>query len=366
MVANTCTILNSSNHILYIWVELTNQWLSTQPGTASTFRYVRTQFIKLRVDGHEPANVHVPCDDVYEYIAWSPPFIEGVKFATRKKELLELSQNLNKQLVAMEQYKMEVMHANKWMVQAPETLRLAAIRALPIDFTRFNIAIVGPSGVGKSSLVNAILRVYNGDSTVHHAPIDSKKECTHECERYDLLGTAISVWDLPGGGTDRHPTSTFVIDNHVAAFDMQVIVVNNRMYDFHKMAFNAAISKFSEQHVVVAAVKCDSLVEEEVMNSRGNLTQIEAFDAIMASINDSVFAHTAGMIKHVFGFSTWALSAQRPQWMHEVSFIKHLNETSEKWIAARALEAEWQKTNAKIDTCNSDFRNITKAVNACQ
>ncbi|KAI7908126.1 interferon-inducible GTPase-domain-containing protein [Cokeromyces recurvatus] len=90
----------------------------------------------------------------------------------------------------------------------------------------YNIAIVGCSGTGKSSIVNAI-RGYK--DTHPKASKVGEVETTAVPIHYihpDLASMAI--WDMPGVGTKSHSRDTYFDDNFLCAFDLLVIVVGNR------------------------------------------------------------------------------------------------------------------------------------------
>jgi GTP-binding protein EngB required for normal cell division len=199
-----------------------------------------------------------------------------------------------------------------------------------LDETRVNVALVGPSGAGTSSLINALLANLGGSQTCAEAEVSTAAECTQVSTRYDCSTSAgpLAFWDLPGGGTEQHPTETFVTDKHLAAFDALVIVMEGRFTDFHELIFRAALEKFREQKVLAVCAKADALVLQEVRASgikrkarlhRGlqnpqtpqNLqtpeTANQAFEAVVRSVRKSVSQKSGGRIKDVFLVSTWAM-----------------------------------------------------------
>jgi GTP-binding protein EngB required for normal cell division len=229
-------------------------------------------------------------NDTYEYIgSFRPPYVQSWRQRMWDErttlELLQTQVRLRELQDRIDQYQA----SGRFMELPPEVLRQRALEELPeLDLSRFNIALVGPSGMGKSSLVNALLAVYGPQNDEDRAQVSSSEECTQEIRRYDVRGRAMSLWDLPGGGTPKHPTSSFVDDKHLAAFDMQVIVMEGRFTDFHKTVFEAALAKFTNQRIAAVCAKGDALVYQEQMTK--NLSNSDA------------------LARKTFRFSIWHLS----------------------------------------------------------
>jgi GTP-binding protein EngB required for normal cell division len=325
----------------------------------------------------EPHGMH----DVYSYRAWQAPYFEThrerIVKAKHEKVLLDLRAELTSLRNQVEYRRL----AGRWVEKAPEQLRKEALRDMPdMDVGRFNVAMVGPSGMGKSSLVNALIAVHaayesskssknckspkssnnNDDSdkpkSFNHARTSAGEECTDGIKRYDLPGTDISVWDLPGGGTARHPTDTFVTDKHVAAFDMQIIVMEGRFTDFHTMAVKAALQKFKDQHVVAVCAKADGLVLQEATDLQ--VTADEAFRSLACKIRARVVEQSEGRVKDVFLLSSWALRASsntssypmnKKCSMHEEAFVAHLAATYRAWQDTVQLESKLSATTLRLD-----------------
>lgn len=100
--------------------------------------------------------------------------------------------------------------------------RLArAQESLVRDRTRFHVALVGPSGASKSSLINGILEKEVADVGV--------TETTNLSTPYDVPGTNLTLWDLPGFGTLDHPSKTYFTDKHLYAFDACIFLYTSRL-----------------------------------------------------------------------------------------------------------------------------------------
>lgn len=115
----------------------------------------------------------------------------------------------------------------KQKVAAREKAVAQARRQLDVDPSRRNIVICGPSGVGKSSLINAITGKRAGDDG--WAPV-GERECTTDIARYDVPGTNVTLWDLPGGNTETHPSDTYYSDKNICAFNEVLLLFTSRFY----------------------------------------------------------------------------------------------------------------------------------------
>ncbi|KAI9002891.1 interferon-inducible GTPase-domain-containing protein [Hyaloraphidium curvatum] len=105
-----------------------------------------------------------------------------------------------------------------------------AVSKLGIDYNNeFHVALCGPSGTGKSSLINCILGLRSGDPG--SAPVGIT-ETTHERKMYTHPKLPFfKVWDLPGAGTQHHPASTYFEDQLLYGFHMIIIVSSNRILE---------------------------------------------------------------------------------------------------------------------------------------
>ena len=90
-----------------------------------------------------------------------------------------------------------------------------------------NVAVIGRPGVGKSSFINAIRRMYSDDEggapvRVNETTVDVDPSYPHP------NNPLLKFWDLPGVGTDRFPRQTYLSDIKVDRFDFFLLITADR------------------------------------------------------------------------------------------------------------------------------------------
>ncbi|XP_060686680.1 interferon-inducible GTPase 5-like, partial [Hemiscyllium ocellatum] len=91
---------------------------------------------------------------------------------------------------------------------------------------KINIAVMGASGVGKSTLVNALRGVDNNDKDA--APIDVvESTMERKCYRHPTVPNVI-YWDTPGVGSLKVKVNKFLKDTKFSDFDFGLLVSDHR------------------------------------------------------------------------------------------------------------------------------------------
>eukprot|EP00026_Physarum_polycephalum_P011757 Phypoly_transcript_12000.p1 GENE.Phypoly_transcript_12000~~Phypoly_transcript_12000.p1 ORF type:complete len:249 (+),score=34.31 Phypoly_transcript_12000:156-902(+) len=96
-----------------------------------------------------------------------------------------------------------------------------------IDSEFYNFAIVGQSGVGKSTLRNRILGITD-DNDPHAAPVDYMECTTEPSGTVHPRSPHVKVWDLPGVGTLSQPASTYFNNHSLHSYDTLILVCASR------------------------------------------------------------------------------------------------------------------------------------------
>ena len=91
---------------------------------------------------------------------------------------------------------------------------------------RINIAVIGNTGAGKSSLVNAIRGLTADDEGA--APVDVV-QATKEIRDYPHPSNPmLMLWDLPGVGTDLFRRESYLADINVDRYDFFLLITSDR------------------------------------------------------------------------------------------------------------------------------------------
>jgi len=89
------------------------------------------------------------------------------------------------------------------------------------------VAVIGRPGVGKSSFINAIRRMYADDEG--GAPVGNKETTVDVDRSYPHPNNPLlKFWDLPGVGTNRFRRETYLSDIKVDRFDFFLLITADR------------------------------------------------------------------------------------------------------------------------------------------
>jgi small GTP-binding protein len=90
--------------------------------------------------------------------------------------------------------------------------------------TKVNVALIGEPGVGKSSLVNAIM----GRKVVATGATGETTRTVQAVPHDEIDG--LIFWDLPGCGTPNHPRETYIEDQKLLSnYDLFILVTEKRV-----------------------------------------------------------------------------------------------------------------------------------------
>ncbi|KAH9261273.1 hypothetical protein BASA81_000977 [Batrachochytrium salamandrivorans] len=203
----------------------------------------------------------------------------------------------------------EAQRSNKTREQLVQEAR----DSLPgFDPDKHNIAVCGPAGSGKSSLVNALQGVRDGDPG---AASVGEIECTDNIKRYPVSGSHLVVWDLPGCGTDRHPFEGYFDAKKLYAFDILLLVYKDRLNAHAANLYRECM----ERQVSVAVVRTHADAALQAKLRRG--MTVEAAQAEMRSeFQRELRLVGIDNFENAFYVSSWDL-ADRQSNMDEHRFI---------------------------------------------
>jgi len=92
-------------------------------------------------------------------------------------------------------------------------------------YQKLNIAIVGRSGIGKSSFVNAIMKKWTGECPAKVGLTETTMVCTGYAHHNN---PNIILWDLPGVGTEKFPQASYLEKVNADLFDVFIIMTEGR------------------------------------------------------------------------------------------------------------------------------------------
>lgn len=124
------------------------------------------------------------------------------------------------------------------------------------------VALIGDSGAGKSSLANAISGKYIAEVGV--------VEMTSEPQEFTVPNSTVTYVDLPGAGTEKWPTATYVEKLKLLSdYDAFILVNRGRVSESDAAIYDEL--RRANRHVFIARNFFDAAVEGE--NGRNETTR---------------------------------------------------------------------------------------------
>jgi len=120
-------------------------------------------------------------------------------------------------------------HVQKAIKGSPDKLHLMLLQArteLGIDQYKYNYAIIGCSGVGKSTLVNAFCN--RRDYDIGASPVGETETTSRVIKFPHPEYPTINLFDFPGTGTMKHPAESYFYHQHIYSFDFLILVTAGR------------------------------------------------------------------------------------------------------------------------------------------
>ena len=123
---------------------------------------------------------------------------------------------------------------------------------------QLNLAVVGGAGNGKSELVNTMRCVAGSEPDAARTGVD---ETTMEPTPYPFHGLPfkVTLWDIPGTGTEKFPTSEYVHKLGLRCFDVVIIVCGQRFTEMERKILDALKLTNMQHFLVRSKVDIDDL-----------------------------------------------------------------------------------------------------------
>lgn len=130
----------------------------------------------------------------------------------------------------------------------------------------WNVAVAGCSGSGKSTLINALC----GERVAPTGVVETTRNRT---AYQSPLFNNVVLHDLPGSNTEDHPFETYVMDEHLLAFDVILLVFADRLLQ----GVGAIVADLvaAGKHVVFVRARADEAI-----------TNLRADEAMLADAAD--------------------------------------------------------------------------------
>jgi len=144
----------------------------------------------------------------------------------------------------------------------------------------YNFAFVGPSGSGKSSLINALRRLEEGSPEFAEV---GENETTQERRSYKHPTLPrVLFWDLPGGATEKHRAATYFEDNALDAFNSLVLVCAGRFTELDVDIAKQAMTK--QIPVLFVRTKVDADIQNK--RARSKVMKDRPYRELLAILRD--------------------------------------------------------------------------------
>ncbi|XP_067401803.1 interferon-inducible GTPase 5-like [Emydura macquarii macquarii] len=140
--------------------------------------------------------------------------------------------------------------------------------------TKLNIAIVGESGTGKSSFINAIRSLNDKDTGAAQTGfIKTTKKPTHYLHPKH---PNVILWDLPGIGTPNYPAKTYSKDVNFDRYDFFIIISVQRFTEADAHLAKEINSMGKKFYFVRSKVDVDLANDQK----KGNFNEVETLEEI--------------------------------------------------------------------------------------
>lgn len=138
--------------------------------------------------------------------------------------------------------------------------------------TKIKCAIIGRSGTGKSSLINAIAGQYVAETGVTETTMSVEEPIAHG---------GLLFYDLPGCGTSNFPKNEYISKFNLAEFDCLILVTADRFYEDDLYIIDE-LTKIKKP-IFIVRTKIDFSIDREL---RKGISEKETYKKIYDSLNE--------------------------------------------------------------------------------
>uniref|UniRef100_A0ABM5ESS5 Interferon-inducible GTPase 5-like n=1 Tax=Pogona vitticeps TaxID=103695 RepID=A0ABM5ESS5_9SAUR len=142
-----------------------------------------------------------------------------------------------------------------------------------LENTVLDIAITGETGVGKSSLINALRGVDDGEKDAAETGVTQR---TMNPERYSYPGfSKISIWDLPGIATTDFRPEDYLEKVNFTRYDFFIVVIAERFTLSYNKLIHEILKMKKKCYYILSKVDSSLLAEQRKPNFNEEKTLLE-------------------------------------------------------------------------------------------
>mmetsp|Transcript_19132 Transcript_19132/g.48608 ORF Transcript_19132/g.48608 Transcript_19132/m.48608 type:complete len:475 (-) Transcript_19132:186-1610(-) len=177
------------------------------------------------------------------------------------------NQNICQELKAAKQALEELGRPRRWVHMPSAELQVVAqqrMASMGLSFNKdhVNIAFVGINGSGKSTTLKNLLHLLCPDYDGPLPKVSHVAAGTSTLTPYPVPGMNVTLWDAPGANSEATPAASYVEDQCLAVFNVQVIFIKDRVETLHCDLMSGHNHKYPHQRTLILNARADAVVTE--------------------------------------------------------------------------------------------------------